>query len=166
MKIKVGVGALLLLAILMSALPIMAVRPSSTPKAQKDRHHRKHGAEVGNRVRQLRRFNRNVDRAFGAFERNEHRNGHIITSNGRAVTFEKAAFTPQWNPFTLGQRIGGANPRLRQYVRCTWAASAAVGIGCGVAALGTGGAAVPSCLVQGVAIGNSGCGIAAIFRIV
>jgi|GEM_PF-3408325 len=89
----------------------------------------------------------------------------ILSSASRVATFEKAAFTPQLNPFALGQRIGGANPRLRQYVRCSWTAGGAVGIGCGVAGLVTGGAAIPDCLVQGVAIGNAGCGIAAIFRL-
>src|SRR5437660_12769959 len=78
MKIKVAVGVLLLLALVTSTMPVMALRSLSTSKSQnqRNRYHRKQGAEVGNRVRQLRKYNRSVDRALASFERNEYRNGH------------------------------------------------------------------------------------------
>jgi TolA-binding protein len=121
LKIKVAVGVLLLLALVTSAMPVMALRSLSTSKSQnqRNRHHRKQGAEVGNRVRQLRRYNRSVDRALTSFERNEHRNGHkprlddassmtVDPSGGSAALknvmdaspFRKAAFKPQDEDFT------------------------------------------------------------------
>jgi hypothetical protein len=86
-----------------------------------------------------------------------------ISSIGRA-TFEKASFTPQLNPFRLGQRIGGANPRLRQVVRCTWGSSAAGGLTCGVVSGFFGEIPFIPCLLGAATLASSGCTMAALFK--
>lgn len=68
----------------MVAMPISSAAPTSLPNTcysssdqeKRERDHVKQGSEVGKRVKQLEKFNKNVRAALGDFEKNEKRNGH------------------------------------------------------------------------------------------
>jgi hypothetical protein len=86
-KLRIALGALLGIALFVVALPISSAAPpspitvaASSPNHQErgERTHVKQGKEVGKRVKQLQKFNKNVDAALEKFEQNERRtqNGH------------------------------------------------------------------------------------------
>jgi hypothetical protein len=87
-----------------------------------------------------------------------------ISSLGNAKVFEKASYNPQLNPFRLGQRIGGANPRVRQVVRCTWGTSAVGGLTCGVVSGFFAEIPFIPCLLGAATLASSGCALNAVFR--
>jgi hypothetical protein len=80
---RIALGALLSIALSGVTLPIFSAAPTSPMRVVSSqdqngdkRRHVKQGPEVGNRVRQLQKFNRNVRKALADFEKNEKRNGH------------------------------------------------------------------------------------------
>ena len=297
MKTRIALLALLGITLFVCGLPISLAAPSAPDHQGRERRHSKKGPEVAKRVRQLQKYNKNVQRALADFERHESRNGHKpriddaesimidpaegtaaltkvndaspfrkatfkpqqedfsgygleiiviptyispvewqgtiifnkfdpsggylgqyvadviicpdstqtnvdvnfevsyegsdayleygdpstygdlgdpgagggpqpppISSLGNAKIFEKASYSPQLNPFRLGQRIGGANPRVRQVVRCTWGTSAAGGITCGVVSGFFGEVPFIPCLLGAATIASSGCTLNAVFR--
>jgi hypothetical protein len=86
-KLRIALGALLAIALFVVALPISSAAPpspitvlASSPDHQErgERTHVKQGQEVGKRVKQLQKLNKNVGAALEKFEENERRtqNGH------------------------------------------------------------------------------------------
>ncbi len=84
-KLRIALGALLGIALFVVTLPISSAAPpppipvvASSPDHQErgERRHVKQGEEVGKRVKQLQKFNKNVRKALAEFEKNEKRNGH------------------------------------------------------------------------------------------
>jgi hypothetical protein len=84
-KLRIALGALLGIALFVVVLPISSAAPPSPILASSldhqergERTHVKQGEEVGKRVKQLQKFNKNVGAALEKFEQNERRtqNGH------------------------------------------------------------------------------------------
>jgi hypothetical protein len=120
-RIRIALGALVGIALFVVALPISSAAPPSPvsvvacsqDQERGERRHVRQGPEVGKRVRQLRKYNKNVQRALADFERNEKRNGHkpriddaesftIDPAGGTAALnmatstpFRKASYKPQ-----------------------------------------------------------------------
>lgn len=273
----------LLLIFMLCYAPPITTEAAPPDRAERKARHKK-GAEVGKRIRQLRKYNKNIQRALADFERNTKRNGHapkideaesftLDPAGGTAALnmattsspFRKVGYKPQdlsgyglevivittyeapgewhgtviYNKFDpsggyLGQYVanvimgpdptytvpdvvleisyddGGAwleygdlsayeslgdpgagfeqpmtiarfkkaqfqpgrravgrrivqNPAVRQYVKCTWGASAAGGITCGVVSAFFAGAPLMPCLLGAATIASSGCAIQTIF---
>ena len=81
-----------------------------------------------------------------------------IASIGRSI-FKKASFQ---GPLGLVRRIV-QNPRVRGYVKCTWAGSLAGAAGCGVVSAFFAGAPFIPCLLGAATTANTGCALYAIF---
>ena len=112
-KVRIALVALLGIALFVVGLPIS----SAAPNHQGERIHSMKGREVGNRVRELQKYNKNLRAALGQFEKNGKRNGHknlprldeavsitqdpaggsaaLKSAKIAANPFRKAAFTPQ-----------------------------------------------------------------------
>lgn len=82
-KLHLTLAALLGIALFVVALPISSAAPSpgravtiSLGQKRAERMHVKRGQEVGERVKQLQTFNKNVRSALANIEKNEKRNGH------------------------------------------------------------------------------------------
>lgn len=77
-KLHIALGALLAIALFVVALPISSAAQPSPVSVQErgERRHVKQGPEVGKRVKQLQKFNKDVRSALADFEKNEKRNGH------------------------------------------------------------------------------------------
>ena len=75
MRNLISLSLLLTFMLLCSVLPIATGADTLTYARGERKARHKKGAEVGTRVRQLRKHNKNVDRALADFERNEKRNG-------------------------------------------------------------------------------------------
>lgn len=114
-KVRIALVALLGITLFVCGLAISSAAPDNQEKQEKERHHTKKGAEVGKRVRDLKRYNSRVRAALNIFEVNGKKNGHTpkldesvsITRDPaggtaaleRALTppspFRKAGFRPQ-----------------------------------------------------------------------
>ncbi len=116
-KIRIALGALLAIGLFVAMLPIssaMSVKVK-TDRAGQERQHVKRGAEVGKRVRDLQKYNKNIRAALGQFEKNGKRNGNkpkhdesvsviqdpaggsaaLKSANTAANPFRKVGFKPQ-----------------------------------------------------------------------
>lgn len=76
MRKPISLSLLLTLTLLCSALPIATSARTLTPAPGERKARHQKGAKVGARVRQLRKHNKNLNRALADFERNEKRNGN------------------------------------------------------------------------------------------
>ncbi|MBC8028631.1 MAG: hypothetical protein H7Z16_00840 [Pyrinomonadaceae bacterium] len=84
-----------------------------------------------------------------------------VASRGRSI-FEKASFQMQPGRLDLARRIG-QNPRVRGYVKCTWAGSVAGAAGCGAVSAFFAGSPFIPCFLGAATGANTICGISAIF---
>lgn len=82
-RINIALRALLSISLFVLALPISAASPpqptsmtSFSSGQERERRHVKQGPEVGKRVKELQKFNKNVRRGLADFEKNARRNGH------------------------------------------------------------------------------------------
>jgi hypothetical protein len=87
-----------------------------------------------------------------------------ISSVGSMI-FEKASFTQgPYGPYGPAKRIV-QNPKVRGYVKCTWAGSVAGAAGCGAVSAFFAGAPFIPCLPGAATTANTGCAIYAIFSL-
>jgi hypothetical protein len=114
---------LLGIALIVGALPIAWATPDHPQKKQKERSHHQQGAEVGKRVRDLRKYNSRLQAALSAFEKranpghspkideaesitvdsdsdNENQSGALKLSNSPSP-FQKVCFKPQTPDYSL-----------------------------------------------------------------
>lgn len=73
---RISFVILLGMALIVGALPIAWATPDNQDKQKKERSHHAKGAEVGKRVRELRRYNSRLNAALTVFERKAERSGY------------------------------------------------------------------------------------------
>ena len=99
-KLHIALGALLAIGLFVVTLPISSAAPPSSvvgaySRSQGDRTHVKQGLEVGKRVKELQKFNKNVRSALADFEKNAKRNGHSPKHDESfSVTLDSAGGPP------------------------------------------------------------------------
>jgi hypothetical protein len=107
-KVRIALVALLGITLLICGLPMSSAAPHSPNHQDKERVHSKRGPEVGKRVRELQKHNKDVRSALAVFERNAARNGHsprlddafsVTRDPAGGTAGLKDALTPATTPF-------------------------------------------------------------------
>jgi hypothetical protein len=86
----------------------------------------------------------------------------LAYKRGRSL-FKKASFMQGYPCYFCPIRRIAQRPRVRQYVACTWAASAAGMTGCGTVSAFFAGQPFVPCVLGAGTMANTGCGLAALF---
>ena len=118
---QIGLVTFLGVSLFLVALPISSAAPPSSrthgafsDQEAREREHIKQGYEVGNRVKQLEKFNKNVRTALADFEKNEKRNGHRPKHDSSiSVTLDPAGGPPSNAALKNSQKGPFQKVRLR-----------------------------------------------------